>query len=97
MLRALTVSCVVIWCTTLVWAADPAARSNLAAEALLPQGPGIAVESGGDAGLRAHPDVIFADDFESGKLGEGVRATPVLLEGRVYLRGDKNLFAVGAK
>ncbi len=33
----------------------------------------------------------------SGKLGEGVRATPVLLEGRVYLRGDKNLFAVGAK
>jgi outer membrane protein assembly factor BamB len=33
----------------------------------------------------------------TGRIGEGARATPVLVDGRVYLRGDKNLFALGAK
>jgi len=33
----------------------------------------------------------------SGKVGEAVHATPVLVDGRVYLRGDKNLYALGTK
>ncbi|HNU98904.1 MAG: hypothetical protein KA191_07890 [Verrucomicrobia bacterium] len=96
MLRALAVSCVVVWFTTLVWAADPAARNNLAAQALLPQGPGIAIASGGDAGLRAHPDVIFADDFETGKLGENWDEVGNK-EGRVLSWVDPRTALLGAR
>lgn len=96
MLRALTLFSVAVWFTTLVWAADPAARDNLAAQALLPQGPGIAIASGGDAGLRAHPDVIFADDFESGKLGEGWDEVGNK-EGRVLSCVDPGAAVLGAR
>ncbi|MCZ7635495.1 MAG: hypothetical protein M5U12_05245 [Verrucomicrobia bacterium] len=44
---------------------------NLAPKRLLPEGNGLAAGVSGDAGLRGHPDVIFADDFESGVLGAG--------------------------
>jgi hypothetical protein len=45
--------------------------TNHAARRELPQGPGLAVRYPADAGLKSDPNVIFADDFESGKLGEG--------------------------
>lgn len=34
----------------------------------LPQGHGLAAENPNDRGLRSHPDVLFADDFETGPL-----------------------------
>ncbi len=49
---------------------DPEGKANLAAESSLPSGPGLAATFPADAGLAGHPDVIFADDFESGPLGE---------------------------
>jgi len=52
-----------------VQAAGPVLSTNLAAAALLPQGPGLAAAVTVHASLDAHPDVIFADDFESGALG----------------------------
>lgn len=36
----------------------------------LPQGPGLAALHPGDNGIAAHPEVIFADDFETGDLGD---------------------------
>ncbi len=44
---------------------------NRVAESSLPSGFGLAGAYSADAGLRANPDVIFADDFESGALGAG--------------------------
>ncbi len=52
-------------------AADPEGKNNLATRSELPKGPGLAASFPGDAGLKTQPRVIFADDFESGKLGEG--------------------------
>src|SRR5262245_55961579 len=51
--------------------ADPDGTSNLASQKLLPSGPGLAAGLPADAGLSAHADVIFADAFEKGALGEG--------------------------
>ncbi len=57
----------------LLWVA-PAARSaeerflNLAAQRLLPEGPGLANPFPADAGVSTHPAVVFADDFETGAL-----------------------------
>jgi hypothetical protein len=45
--------------------------ANLAARKELPEGRGLAAPYVADAGARSNPDVIFADDFEAGKLGEG--------------------------
>jgi hypothetical protein len=42
---------------------------NIASDRLLPQGKGIAAGYKADAGIAAHRDVIFADDFETGELG----------------------------
>lgn len=39
-------------------------------ESSLPSGDGLAVEAIGAEGLNQHPAVIFADDFESGQLGQ---------------------------
>ena len=44
---------------------------NLAAQKGLPVGKGLATAFTADMGVRTHPDVIFADDFESGPIGEG--------------------------
>ena len=41
---------------------------NVAASSSLPQGDGLAAKFKADAGIAAHPAVIFADDFESGEL-----------------------------
>lgn len=49
----------------------PSQPVNLASNSDLPQGPGLAAQFPHDAGLRRSPDVIFADDFEQGALGEG--------------------------
>ena len=52
-------------------AADPDGLTNLAAKSTLPAGAGLAAQFPGDAGLKTHADVIFADDFETGALGAG--------------------------
>ncbi len=50
---------------------DSEGQRNLAARKLLPSGPGLAAAHPGDAGLGSVPGVIFADNFESGTLGQG--------------------------
>ena len=54
---------------TLGASAQTPALTNLAAYSLLPSGPGLAARFKADAGISAHPTVIFADDFEDGTLG----------------------------
>jgi len=48
---------------------DPEGKANKAATSTLPSGPGLAAGFTGDMGIDSHPDVIFADSFESTKLG----------------------------
>jgi hypothetical protein len=54
-----------------VLASDPEGAANLARKADLPSGAGLAAQFPNDAGVKAHPDVIFVDDFETGALGAG--------------------------
>ena len=54
-----------------VAAADPEGRNNLADRHELPSGNGLAAAYPGDVGLKSNPQVIFADDFETGTLGDG--------------------------
>jgi hypothetical protein len=54
-----------------VLGADPDGLANVAAKSDLPRGGGLAAGYVSDAGIKANAQVIFADDFESGKLGEG--------------------------
>ena len=54
-----------------VYGGDPESRVNLAGQSELPSGNGLAATYPGDAGLKGNPNVIFADDFESGNLGDG--------------------------
>jgi len=49
---------------------DPDGSKNRAGSSTLPQGEGIAREYPADRNVASHPAVIFADDFESGELGE---------------------------
>ena len=51
-------------------ATDPAAPTNLATKKELPEGRGLAAAFVADAKLPTHADVIFADDFEAGNIGE---------------------------
>lgn len=48
--------------------ADPVGQTNLVQTSRLPSGPGIAAQFIGDSGINKSPQVIFADDFESGDL-----------------------------
>jgi hypothetical protein len=57
--------------TLLLSHASAAGPVNLAAEGGLPSGPGLAARFKADLAIRDHPDVIFADGFESGELGRG--------------------------
>lgn len=50
---------------------DSEGLANLASQKLLPAGPGLAAGFPGDVNLSSHADVIFADAFEKGPLGEG--------------------------
>jgi hypothetical protein len=50
---------------------DPEGRPNLADQRELPGGTGLAAAYPGDVGLKENAQVIFADDFESGNLGDG--------------------------
>jgi hypothetical protein len=50
---------------------DSESRVNLADKGELPSGSGLAAKFPGDAGLKTNAQVIFADDFESGNLGDG--------------------------
>ncbi len=50
-------------------AGDPNGTANLASKKELPSGKGLAAEVTAEADLKKHPDVIFADDFETGRLG----------------------------
>ena len=43
--------------------------TNLASQKKLPEGKGLAAPFPADAGVRTHPAVIFAEDFESGTIG----------------------------
>lgn len=52
-------------------AGDPTGKDNLAGKSKLPAGPGLAAAFPGDIGLRESPQVIFADNFETGPLGAG--------------------------
>lgn len=58
-----------------VMGADPAEpsypRPQRVEKSALPSGAGLAQRVPSQAALRAHPAVIFADDFEAGALGEG--------------------------
>lgn len=49
---------------------DPKGVSNLASKGLLAQGKGLAAKYSADAGISKHEAVVFADNFETGKLGE---------------------------
>ncbi len=60
--------CFVGWAA---WGANAEGRLNLADKKELPGGPGLAAAFPGDSGLEASAEVIFADNFESGNLGEG--------------------------
>jgi len=51
--------------------AEPERHINLAAKSTLPSGNGLATSYPADAGLKTNANVIFADDFESAKLGDG--------------------------
>jgi len=48
---------------------DPEGKTNKAATSTLPSGHGLAAGFPGDVGIAGHPEVIFADSFESTKLG----------------------------
>ncbi len=50
-------------------AAEAVWQTNLIAQSHLPSGNGLAAAYPGEVGLKANADVIFADDFESEKLG----------------------------
>jgi len=50
---------------------DPDGKENRAGRNELPSGSGLAAQFPGDAGLKGNEHVIFADDFESGNLGDG--------------------------
>jgi hypothetical protein len=54
-----------------VLASDADGNANQASKAELPAGAGLAGAFPNDVGLKAHRDVIFADDFETGALGAG--------------------------
>lgn len=73
--RPALLACVLAVCA--VPAPDPAVAAegterfpNQASQKLLPQGPGFASNFSADAGIGNHLAVIFADDFETGQLGE---------------------------
>src|SRR5262245_44759649 len=55
---------------TTLSAAEPSTPVNEADKKELPSGNGLAAAYMADAGIGKNADVIFADDFESGKLGE---------------------------
>lgn len=50
---------------------DPEGKTNLAGKHELPGGLGLAAAFPANVGLKTNADVIFADNFESGNLGEG--------------------------
>lgn len=52
-----------------IHAGDPQGAANLAGKKELPEGNGLAASFPGDAVLKTHADVIFADDFETGAIG----------------------------
>jgi len=81
---------------TVVSAADPATSANLAPQGLLPQGHGLASAVATESALRAHPEVIFADDFEAGKLGAGWDETSNK-EGQVLSLADPGLPELGRR
>jgi len=51
--------------------AEAEGPTNLVAKSELPSGGGLAAAFPGDAGLKRNAQVIFADDFEFGNLGDG--------------------------
>ena len=63
-----TLRLVVFSCAAFHVCAEPA---NLATTSKLPSGQGIAAAFPRDQGIKASPDLIFSDDFESGELGQG--------------------------
>ena len=54
-----------------VFGGEPGVPLNWAENSQLPSGDGLAATLPDDAGLKENPHIIFADNFESGNLGEG--------------------------
>jgi hypothetical protein len=77
-------------------AADQDRPVNLAAQKELPAGKGLAAAYPADVGIRADPDVIFADDFESGRIGEAWDETGNK-NGRVLSLVDPNAVELGRR
>jgi hypothetical protein len=59
-----------LYLTLVAGTAHAALATNVASMRELPQGAGLAAAFTADATIQSNPDVIFADDFEAGKLGE---------------------------
>jgi len=70
-MAAVAAAAAVLLCARPAWCGDPDGPRNLARQSRLPSGPGLAAAFPGDRGIAENPQVIFADDFESGPLGEG--------------------------
>jgi hypothetical protein len=81
---------------TVIRAASLAAPANLAQEKGLPEGQGLAAAFVAEAKLRTHADVLFADDFESGRLGEGWDETGNK-EGKVLSFAEPGLSELGRR
>ena len=92
---------VTVWTSVLslvaaTYAADAGGPVNLAAQGELPAGKGLAAAFVADAGVRSHADVIFADDFELGKIGEGWDETSNK-DGRVLSLGEPGAPELGRR
>lgn len=70
--RSLFSACFIIVATcTAVLGSDPEGKANLVSSSELPSGPGLAAALTAGSPIKSHADVIFADDFEGGTLGQG--------------------------
>ena len=70
-LIAAIVACAMLASTGVAPAAELASQLNWAGKSGLPAGLGLAAAFPGDAGLRTNATLIFANDFETGNLGDG--------------------------
>lgn len=69
--RPHSVALVLLGALTALAGSDPEGKLNQADRKELPSGSGLAAAYPGDAGLKTNTHVIFADNFESGELGQG--------------------------
>lgn len=85
-----------LWLASVARSADSQAPENLAGRKELPEGKGLAAAVAMDRQLRTHAEVVFADDFESGALGEGWDETGNK-DGKVLSRVDPGAAELGRR